>query len=422
MVAFLDNNLRHHEGVVAVGPCDGLGPAAVVKELPPGCVGVVNGPVDLERLAGIRVFRLVADDIGGDGDIAALVVLDDQAVQAEGLGIGIPVFTPGAADGPAGEVVAFLDNNLRHHEGVVAVGPCDGLSARVAVIELPLGSIGIVNSPVDFQCFTGIWVNRRTLDTESPAGVAGGPGAVGGIVGHGNGMELGNAGGQRMGTFLQGQRLVVGRGIRAAVGQLNRDNIGRALDGRLCRRIGVSEELDGLVAVIHGALGHIAAGVVLDRNLQQVRQVGRSGGSALDADGFGGLQAPGLLGGVPKQDDGVNLGLADRGRVRTGHQALGGVILLGVFRGDRGDLIGVLPVFSKGYVLCGFIATFDQSEILIAMVNGTCFTVLDQDRVLNGCQVVRSGDSRLCDFEMGGKGIHGAAGGHFQCIVNLFTV
>ena len=102
-------------------------------------------------------------------------------------------------------------------------------------------------------------------------------------------MELGNAGGQRMGTFLQGQRRVVGCGIRAAVGQLNRDNIGLALDGRLCRRIGVSEELEGLVAVIHGALGHIAAGMVLDRNLQQGRQVGRGGGSALDADGFGGL-------------------------------------------------------------------------------------------------------------------------------------
>ena len=305
MIAFLDNNLRHYEGVAAVGPCDGLGPAAVGKELPAGCVGVVNGPVDLERLTGIWVFRLVADDIGGDGDIAALVVLDNQTVQAEGLGIiGIPVFIPGAADGPAGKVIAFLDNNLRHHEGVAAVRPCDGFSACIAVVELPLGSIGIVNSPVDFQRFAGIWVNRRTLD----------------------------------------------------------------------------------------------------------------------ADGFGGLQAPGPVGGVPKQDDGVNIGLADCGRVRTGDQALVGVILFGVLRRDRGDLIGVLPVFSKGYVLCGFIAAFDQSEILIAMVNGTCFTVLDQDRVLNGCQVARSGDSRLCDFEMGGKGIHGAAGGHFQCIVDLFTV
>ena len=304
MIAFLDNNLRHHEGVAAVGPCDGLGPAAVVKELPAGCVGVVNGPVDLERLAGIRVFRLVADDIGGDGDIAALVVLDDQAVQVEGLGIGIPVVTLSAADGPAGKVIAFLDNNLRHHEGVAAVRPCDGFSACIAVVELPLGSIGIVNSPVDFQRFAGIWVFRL----------------------------------------------------------------------------------------------------------------------APDADGFGGLQAPGLVSGIPKQDDGVNLGLADCGRVRTGDQAIGGVILFGVLRRDRGDLIGVLPVFSKGYVLCGFIATFYQSKILIAMVNGTCVTVRDQDRVLNGCQVVRSGDSRLCNFEMGGKGIHGAAGGRFQCIVNLFTV
>ena len=422
MIAFLHNNLRHHEGVAAVGPCDGLGPAAVVKELPAGCVGVVNGPVDLERLAGIRVFRLVADDIGGDGDIAALVVLDDQAVQVEGLGIGIPVFTPGAADGPAGKVIAFLDNNLRHHEGVAVVRPCDGFSACIAVVELPLGSIGIVNSPVDFQCFTGIWVNRRTLDTESPTGRAGDPGTVGGVVGHGDGIELGNTGGQRVGAGLQSQRRIVGCGIRAAVGQLNRDNIGLALDGRLCCLISIIEELEGLVAVILSTLGYIAAGMILDRNLQQGRQVGRGGGSAPDADGFGGLQAPGLVSGIPKQDDGVNLGLADRGRVRTGDQALGGVILFGVLRRDRGDLIGVLPVFSKGYVLCGLIAAFDQSEILIAMVNGTCFTVLDQDRLLNGCQVVRSGDSRLCDFEIGGKGIHGAAGGHFQCIVDLFTV
>ena len=118
----------------------------------------------------------------------------------------------------------------------------------------------------------------------------------------------------------------------------------------------------------------------------------------------------------------MNLGLADRGRVRTGHQALGGVILLGVLRRDRGNLIGILPVFSQGHVRRGFIAAFDQPEILIAMWDGACFAVLDQDRLFNGRQVIRSGDIRLCDFKMGGEGIHGAAGGRFQCIVDHFTV
>ena len=64
MIAFLDNNLRHHEGVAAVGPCDGLGPAAVGKELPAGCVGVVDAPVDLERLAGIWLCDF---EMGGKG-------------------------------------------------------------------------------------------------------------------------------------------------------------------------------------------------------------------------------------------------------------------------------------------------------------------------------------------------------------------
>ena len=275
-----------------------------VEEFPAGGVGIVDGPVDLEGLAGVGVNRLVLDDIGGDGDEAALVVFDDHTIQFEGLRVGIPVGGRLTADSPAGKVIAVFHHDLGHHEGIAAVSPSDELGVRIAVEEFPAGCVGVVDAPVDLERLAGIRVFRL----------------------------------------------------------------------------------------------------------------------APDADGFGGLQAPGLVGGFPKQDDGVNLGLADCGRVRTGDQALGGVILFGVLLRDRGDLIGVLPVFSKGYVLCGFIATFDQSEILIAVVNGTCFTVLDQDRVLNGCQVVRSGDSRLCDFEMGGKGIHGAAGGHFQCIVDLFTV
>ena len=198
-------------------------------------------------------------------------------------------------------MIAFLDNNLRHHEGVAAVGPCDGLGPAAVVKELPAGCVRVVDAPVDLERLAGIWVFRL----------------------------------------------------------------------------------------------------------------------ALDADGFGGLQAPGLVSGIPKQNDGVNLGLADCGLVRTGDQALGGVILLGVLRRDRGNLIGVLPVFSKGYVRCDFIAAVDQPEILIAVVNGACAAVLDQDRLFNGCQVVRSGDSGLCDFEMGGEGIHGAAGGRFQHIIDL---
>ena len=304
MIAVFHHDLGHHEGIAAVSPSDELGVRIAVEEFPAGGVGIVDGPVDLEGLAGVGVNRLVLDDIGGDGDEAALFVFDDHTIQFEGLRVGIPVGGRLTVDSPASEVIVVFHHDLGHHEGIAAVGPCDGLGPAAVVRELPAGCVRVVNDPVDLERLAGIRVFRL----------------------------------------------------------------------------------------------------------------------APDADGFGGLQAPGLVGGFPKQDDGVNLGLADCGRVRTGDQALGGVILFGVLRRDRGDLIGVLPVFSKGYVLCGFIATFDQSEILIAVVNGTCFTVLDQNRVLNGCQVVRSGDGGLCDFEMGGKGIHGAAGGHFQCIVNLFTV
>ena len=56
MIAILHNDLRHHEGVVAVRPCYGLGPCIAVVKLPAGGIGVVDGPMDTQGLAGFGIF------------------------------------------------------------------------------------------------------------------------------------------------------------------------------------------------------------------------------------------------------------------------------------------------------------------------------------------------------------------------------
>ena len=160
LVAFLHNNFRHDKGVAAVCPGNGLSTACFVVQFPVGAFGVVNGPVDLQRLAGSFFLFLFFDDVGSDGHLAALFILHNQTGQAEGRGLRVPVVGLGAADRPACQLIAFLHNNFRHDKGIASVCPGNGLGIACFATIFPVSAFRIVNSPVDFQGLACIRVNR----------------------------------------------------------------------------------------------------------------------------------------------------------------------------------------------------------------------------------------------------------------------
>ena len=113
-------------------------------------LAVVDGPEDTQGLALLGSL----DDVSGDGEVAAVLVLHDHAVgDFKSLFIGRPVSGGFTAAGPAGQDVAVGNGQLGEDEGVAAVVPADGLGPRVAstcgVGEVGMGAV--VDGPEDAQ-------------------------------------------------------------------------------------------------------------------------------------------------------------------------------------------------------------------------------------------------------------------------------
>ena len=149
MVPFLHFQFRELEGVVSVTPSDGLSPGTVFALSPACTLGIVNRPINLQRLARVGILRLVRYDVRRDGDIAAVLVLNDQTSQSEAVRFCTPVIALRSANCPSGQMVPFLYFQFRELEGVVSVAPSDGLSPGTVFALGPTRSLRIVDRPVD---------------------------------------------------------------------------------------------------------------------------------------------------------------------------------------------------------------------------------------------------------------------------------
>ena len=113
-------------------------------------LAVVDGPEDTQGLALLGSL----DDVCGDGEVAAVLVLHDHAVgDFKSLFIGRPVSGGFTAAGPAGQDIAVGNGQLGEDEGVAAVVPADGLGPRVAS-TCGVGEVGVlavVDGPEDTQ-------------------------------------------------------------------------------------------------------------------------------------------------------------------------------------------------------------------------------------------------------------------------------
>ena len=74
--------------------------------VPAGVLVIIDAPVDSQRLLH-RNFR--RDNIGGDGDEAAVFVLQDQVGERELRRVGVPARRLRAADVPAVQKIALVD-------------------------------------------------------------------------------------------------------------------------------------------------------------------------------------------------------------------------------------------------------------------------------------------------------------------------
>ena len=260
MIAFLDNNLRHHEGVAAVRPCDGLGPAAVVKELPAGCVGVVDAPVDLERLAGIRVFRLFAvlaaelihSPDGVERNTALLSQVGEGAVVERDFIAGMEGHRAIRRQGPAVQhptVQVFTRKHIAKN-GVGRIVGDIGVSLRIPLAIIEALAIVVIDHIVGFA---------RGLEGHSAAGALGNfPAAV---------IDQLHSGGGAAAVLMRHAALI-GKGSHVGLGQdgngagiaraghtvavLQEAGKGRAMFG--CHGLALDEDVNEVVQLIHGGV------------------------------------------------------------------------------------------------------------------------------------------------------------------------
>ena len=117
--------------------------------IPPGMLVIIDAPVDSQRLLH-RNFR--RDNIGGDGDKAAVFVLHNQVGERKLRRVGVPACRLRAADVPAVQKIALVDAQRRKRYGVCAVLPGHNLGPGGGIrVVVPPGMPVIIDAPVDFQ-------------------------------------------------------------------------------------------------------------------------------------------------------------------------------------------------------------------------------------------------------------------------------
>ena len=127
-----------------------MGPGRGIRVvIPPGVLVIIDAPVDSQRLLH-RNFR--RDNIGGDGDKAAVFVLHNQVGERELRRVGVPARRLRAADVPAVQKIALVDAQRRKRHGVRAVLPGHNLGPGGGIrVVVPPGMLVIIDAPVDSQ-------------------------------------------------------------------------------------------------------------------------------------------------------------------------------------------------------------------------------------------------------------------------------